>query len=158
CSNGTSDLQFYLADHMLRTLASPGVDAAHFCQGVHAAWAVGVHHALNHPGNRRKSEASGQEFLDDYLVRGVQNDGKTLLALKRAIGETQARKPLSIRGFKLQLRDVRQIQWRKRARPPLWVRERVLDRQLHVRLAELRDDRAIHELNHRMHNRLGVDH
>ena len=41
---------------------------------------------------------------------------------------------------------------------PLGIRQRVLDRQFHVRRAELGHHRAIDEFDHRMDDRLRMDH
>ena len=45
----------------------------------------------------------------------------------------------------------------ERRAPPLRIGERVLDGQAHVGHAELRDDRTVDELDHRMDDRLGMD-
>ena len=42
--------------------------------------------------------------------------------------------------------------------PALRIRKRVLNRQSHVGDAQLRDDRSVDELDHRVHDRLRVNH
>ena len=52
---------------------------------------------------------------------------------------------------------LREVQRTAKALCPLRIGERVLDRQLHIRHAELRDDRAVHQLHHGVHHALRVD-
>ena len=63
-----------------------------------------------------------------------------------------------VRHVELEPAGAREIERRQRRRPALGIRERVLNRQPHVGDAELRDDRAVDELDHRVHDRLRMDH
>lgn len=73
-------------------------------------------------------------------------------------GERKARQRLEIRCVEVQPAGVsREIQPVAAAGPALRIRERVLDGQAHVRHAELGDDRPVEQLDHRVHDALGVD-
>ena len=59
--------------------------------------------------------------------------------------------------MKLELARRRQVEPGHRRVPALRVRAGILNRQLHVGAAQLRDDRSVDELDHRMHDRLRMN-
>ena len=77
---------------------------------------------------------------------------------QRPVGQAQAREPVQVRGAEVQTARSDQVQPRQRAVPALGIGAGVLDRQPHVRHAQLCNHRAIGQLHHRVHDRLGVDH
>ena len=99
-----------------------------------------------------------EEQLDGDLVRGREPDHRTLIAGARGCEhELEA-------GIAIGL-DVAEVQ-RARGRPVeapgrrllVVPEERVLDRQAHVGLGELRDHTAVDELDHRVDHALGMQH
>ena len=84
--------------------------------------------------------------------------GRLPPASSAAIRQAQARETFEVRLVKLERPAARRDRATAAARPPVGIRERVLDRQPHVGDAELRDDRAVAQLDHRVHDRLRVHH
>ena len=90
---------------------------------------------------------------------GCVHDRRRGAAGARALhGERKARQRLEIGRVEVQPAGIgREVQPVAAAGPALRIRERVLDGQPHVRHAELGDDRAVEQLDHRVHDALRMD-
>ena len=104
------------------------------------------------------AEPAVEEPRHGDLVRRVQHD-RQAAARPRARGTPAAGTGnASVSGASNSSRPAaREVERRQRRRPPLRIRERVLNRQPHVGHAELRDDRPVGQLDHRVHDRLRMD-
>ena len=98
-----------------------------------------------------------QEGLDRNLVGGIE-DGRRGTSLAPGLaGQFQAGKAPRVRRFELQRADRHQVQRRHPGLDALRPGQRVGDRYPHVRVAQLRQYRAVPVFNHRMNNALRVD-
>ena len=64
---------------------------------------------------------------------------------------------MRIDGGEIERADLRQVQARERRSHALRIQKRVLNRKLHVGGRELRHDRAVNVLDHRVHDRLWMN-
>ncbi len=141
-----------------RILAGPRVHGAHGRQRRRPPTGrCARHRPLDHVRDRREAEPPLEKPRDRHFVRRVQHHRQAALRLERAIREPQARERVRVGRVEIEPPRPREIERRQRRRPPLRIRERVLDRQPHVGDAELRDHRPVDELDHRVHDRLRVD-
>ena len=108
-------------------------------------------------GMRRKAELAVQKQLDGDLVGRVQHDRQRPAGAQRAVGQAEAGKAVVRRRREVEPAGAREVERRQRRLPALGIRAGVLNRQPHVGDAELRDDRAVDQLHHRVHDRLRVD-
>ena len=145
-----------------RELARPAVDRPDVGQAPDTRAApfalVGVHRQLDDVGNRRETPAArrGTPPPRPRWRRSARPAARRRPRSARKASARHGNRSCPARSNSS--RPARgQVQRRQRRRPPLRIREGVLDRQPHVRHAELRDHRAVDELDHRMHDRLRVD-
>ena len=119
---------------------------------------VSVHRPADDVGDAGEAERAVEERRDRHFVGRVQHD-RQALGPARAPGYASARHGNRVVSGRLELeRPARARSSDGSGRvPPVRIRERVLNRQPHVGDAELRDDRAVDELHHRMHDRLRMD-
>ena len=121
---------------------------------------MSIHRPLDHFGNRRESrDRPSRKRSTATSLAAFSTTGRLALRLRApdrpAAGtETPDGRAPRIRALPTRARS----RDGKRAGPPIGIGERVLNRQPHVGDAELRDDRAVDELNHRVHDRLRVNH
>ena len=107
------------------------------------------------PGNVSRP---ARNCSDRHFVRGVEHDRPGAALFQRVVGQTQARKPLQIRRREFERAQPRNVERRHRAVPAIRIRKGVLNRQAHVGDAQLRDHRSVAQLDHRVHDRLRMDH
>src|SRR5438045_2161199 len=87
-----SDLQFYRARYLERTLARPTIDCTDLLECRHLGRRMRIHRALDHLRNCGEPDFSLEEPRDRHLVCRIQHDRQTAFGLERAIGEPQTRK------------------------------------------------------------------
>src|SRR5215204_2492141 len=127
----------------------------HHVEVRHRPRLVRVHHALDDARDVRQAYVATEEGTDRLLVGGVHRRRERPARAQGAVGEAQARETFHVGRLEAQRPELRQIERRQRGRlVALRVRERVLDGVTHVGHAELRDDRAVHQLDHRVDDRL----
>src|SRR2546427_3005431 len=117
----TSDLQFYPARQLERTLARPLIDCTDLLESCHLDRRMRIHRLLDDLRNRREADPSLQKTRDRDFVGRVQHHGQAALRLERAIREAQARKRVHVGGGELEPSGVSEIQRRKRSGPALGV-------------------------------------
>src|SRR5204863_7667090 len=100
---------------------------------------------------------SGQETLDGDLVRGVEHGRHRAAGADRGIGKCDGGKAARVDVEKFEGAHFREVESRERRGDALRIEQRVLDRELHVRRRELRDDRAVDVFDHRVHDRLRMN-
>src|SRR5262245_30817143 len=122
-------------------------------------WNSGIlrHRSLNHSMNIAKTNALLQESPDRDLIGRIQHRRHRAAGFKRAIGQTQSGISFLFDGQKSQFSVARKIERAQVDLESLRTRKSVRNRYAHVRDAELRDNRTIPILNHRMHDALGVN-
>src|SRR5688572_11353309 len=115
---------------------------------------VPVQHAVHDVYDSHEGKFSGQEALDRDLVGGVEHGRHRAASAKRGVRELNGWEPLRVDGQEIELTALAEVQPRERRGYAIGIEQRVLDGKLHVRRRQLRDDRAIDVLDHRMHDRL----
>ena len=119
---------------------------------------VGVHRLRDDVWNRRETQTMRRRnSATATSLAAFSTIGRPTSPCERPKRQRQAGEPRRVRRLELEPAGAGQIERRERRRPALRVRERILNRQPHVGHAELRDDRSIHELDHRVDDRLRVD-
>ena len=113
----------------------------------------------NHALYFEKAYPAVEKRLHRRVVRAAQRGGPGAAALGEADSHVEAWIALAFPVRERQRPRPRRVEAADgRILHAVGVTERVLNRQAHVRRAELRLHRAVHELHHRMDNALGVDH
>ena len=103
-----------------------------------------------------ETDALVEERRNGNLVRGVERAGIGPAALPRLAGERQERKALWIGRLELERERRREVEGRHGGRPPLGVRQRIRDRNAHVRVADVRERCAVPEANEAVDDRSRV--
>ncbi len=106
-----------------------------------------------------EGDFSGAESIDCDFVGSVVDGGQGATGEAGLAGEVECREVVRARRLEFEFREAGEIEWRESALDAIWPGERVLDREAHVGAAELREDRAIDEFDHRVNDALRVhDH
>lgn len=105
-----------------------------------------------------KADAVLEEGLDGDFIGGVEDDGRAVVGGQRIVGGLKKRKGLRVGLLEGQPADFGKAQALRAAVKPFGPAEGVGDRRAHVSRAQLRDDRAVLELDRRVHDALRVDH
>ena len=106
-----------------------------------------IERALDQFCNARECQTLGQKRLHRDLVCGVEHDRRRSAALQRAVRERETRESIAARCLELERAELGEIKSRQRSVPSLRIRKCVLNRQPHVRDAELREHRAVSHLD-----------
>ena len=116
---------------------------------------------LQDPGHQlpdsREGDTTREEGVHRDFVRGVQDCGTRAPETSRLDRKVQGWKILLARRFKFETSEGCEIQRLEGVPDPFRTSHGVLDRQAHVGVAELREDRVVHEFHHRVHDTLRVD-
>ncbi len=115
------------------------------------------HRSLNDARDIRERASRGQELGHRDLVCRVHNGRHRASNLARFKRQGEAAEGAEIRLLEIERTHVREVHRSDRRVPALGVAHRVLDRYAHVRRAEVRFDRAVGELDHRVDAGLRVD-
>ena len=116
---------------------------------------VRVHRLLRSPAECavKPSRPSRKDATATSLA-AFSTTGRLRSASSARYARPQAREVVPGRLVEFERLPPRQIEERHRRVPAIGIRERVLNRQPHVGDAHLRDDRAVLQLDHRVHDRL----
>ena len=98
-----------------------------------------------------------EEGADGDLIGRVEDAGHRAAHLAGLIGEAQSLERVGVRLLEGQVLELPEVEALEVGRLARRIRQGVLDWQLHVRAAELRDDGAVAELDHRVDDALRVD-
>src|SRR6266542_4495782 len=147
-----SDFQLYPACEIPRKIARPLIDFPDRLQTLHLNRRMRIHRRLDNLRNAWKGYLAIEKPGNGDLVCGVQDDRQATFGSKRPVRQPQAGKPLVIGQLELEPAGACKIEHRQRRGPPIRIREGVLNRQPHVRHPELRNDRSVNQLDHRMHH------
>ena len=154
------DLRLYPTARPGRILAGPGVDPPDICQ----ACATGLTPACSYssiarhinsviPGNDNRPSRNAATATSLAALRTIGRPGSPPSARKAS--DSAGKRSVS-GALELERAARSQIERRERSAPSLGIGKRVLDGKAHVRDAELREQRAVDELDHRVHDRLRV--
>src|SRR5690349_24556625 len=94
---------------------------------------VSIHCAGNELADLIESDLAGTESVDGDFVGGVHDCRERAAEFARATRELEGGKAIRIRFFERETADAREVGLDTVAADPLGIRERVLDRQAHVR-------------------------
>src|SRR5581483_73242 len=72
-----------------------------------------IHDGADDQRNVRKRDAFVDEGMDSLIVGGIHRRRQCPAGAQRAISQRNARKAFEIRSFKMQRRELRQIEWRQ---------------------------------------------
>ena len=144
----------------LRLATRPGIGVQHILQATLPARADDRARTRSiTAGISRKDSRRSQKCADSDFIRGVQHGGSGTARFGRGASQPQARKPLEIRRFEVQPRRAQDVERFYTGGEPLRPAERMGDRRAHVRVAQLRQHRAVHVFHQRMHDALRMhDH
>jgi hypothetical protein len=96
--------------------------------------------------------------LDSNFVRSIQNSRQKTAGFAGLAGEDEGWKRI-IPGFlKLEFPDFGEAERLQVCRNPIRPGDGVLDRETHIGVTQLGEDRTIHELDHRMNDALWMNH
>ena len=113
---------------------------------------------LHPPGDVVESDPPLQKQAHRRLVGAVEHRAGRAACGGGLSGQTQTGKRRLVRLRKGQRAALQQVQRPIRALRPMGILQRVADRQLHVRRAQLRQQRAVPKLHQRVDDALPVDH
>src|SRR6266404_5829540 len=122
-----------------------------------ATFVMRVHHLFNSLENLQETDLPIHKSRHRNLIGGVEHRRHRPADSSGVVRQSQRRELLAIGILEGQCPDFGKISRRHRIRQSPRPRERVLDRVTHVRRAQLRQNRPIRELHHRMHDALRVD-
>lgn len=118
--------------------------------------------ALEHAAHRAEdvgeADAALEEGLDGDFIGGVEDDGRAVVGGQRIVGGLKKREGLRVGLLEGQPTDFGKAQALRAAVKPFGPAEGVGNRRAHVSRTQLRDDRAVLELDRRVYDALGVDH
>ena len=115
-----------------------------------------LHHVRDHGGNAQPRDPPPEKGLDCDLVGGAESRRSAAAGPARRIGEAEARESLEIRGLEGERPEAGPIDGTEGLVEPVRRAERQTDREPHVGLRQLGDGRAVRELDHPVHDGLGV--
>src|ERR1700744_848406 len=116
-----------------------------------------VHRFLHEGPDPGKCDPALQERFDGYFIRCIQNRRRGSSRLPRLSCKSQCRKVVISRFFEIQTSKLCQAKWFQGIRDPFGPSDGVLDRETHIRMAQLCQQRTIHKLDHRVHNALWMN-
>ena len=119
-------------------IARHAVAVIHILQGIIPAKAVAVHHAFHQAANIQKADLILQEQAHSFLVGTVCGAGAKAALADRLFGGCQAAERFIIRHIKAQMLEGSKIQFRHRAGQTVRPGQGILDRNAHIRHAQLR--------------------
>ena len=108
-------------------------------------------------GDLEEADAPVEEGRDGDLVGGVEGAGIGPAAHSRLAGQGQERERVRVGRVKLEGQTGREVEGRHRRGGALGIGERVGDGHAHVRVAEVRERRAVPEADDRVHDRGRMD-
>ena len=116
-----------------------------------------VHHALNDLPDSGKSNAVFEKGLDGHLVGGIEDGWQGTSSLSSATRKVERRKIRATRCFEIKPPKRCEIEWTQAVLDALGPSNGILDGKAHIRVAELREQRAVHKFHHGVHDALRVD-
>src|SRR5690348_13828397 len=108
----------------------------------------------DYPDDIRVPDTALQEIVDGYFIRRIENRCRGTASPERVIRQPKAWKTLQVRSFKVKFCDLENVQRFRARRNTIRPGESVGDGNSHVRVAHLREYRAIAVSHHRMNDAL----
>ena len=109
---------------------------------------MAAHHARNGLADLLESDPPVAEGLHGHFVGGVEHRRHRSAGFSRPARQAERRKTVEVRLFKGKTSESGEIGLHAIVAGAFGISERVLNGQAHVRSGELREDRAVHELDH----------
>ena len=113
--------------------------------------------ALDHGGDPGEGDAAVEEGGDGYLVGGIEDGRRGAAGLPRLERQAQADEGVRVGLLEGQRTDRREVETRHVDRHPFGEVQRVGDRHPHVGVTQVREGRAVDQVDHRVDQRLRVD-
>ena len=132
-----------------------GIDSGRFAQQTLARRLV--QRRLDQRRNRRKTDASGDEFADGDLIGRIEHGWRRAAGLQGAPRQSKRRKPDQIGRLEGQFAHLCQIEPGRRPIDALRPRQTMGDRNAHIGRTELGHHRAIAEFDQPVDHRLRMD-